>query len=354
MFQWKVAKVVGFCLAGFLLFSIISMVVIKFIYDSQFPRFDRPDEKVTAALRYADIEEKYPRQLVSFMSGSNRLQGYIYGSEQDQGLVVVAHGLGGGADSYLAETAYFVDQGWRVFAFDATGSFASEGDSSKGFPQMLLDLDAALTYIRGEPELSKLPLLLFGHSWGGYAVANILHYDHEISAVAAISAPNSAMDMVMEQGQSMMGGFVYIQYPYLWLYQKLLFGEAAAYNAVDAINGSDIPVLIVHGTEDEVVEYDGSAIIANLDVMTNPNVRAISVDEPGRSGHTNIFLSNEALSYIDGINTVYRELYELYEENIPYAVRQEFYAEVDRLLAEDLNLDLMDEIQAFFLESLND
>ncbi len=351
----RVIKIAGLCVVGLmLLFSLISIIVVKVTYDGQFPRFERHDETVTAALRYADIETEYPRQMVNFKSGNNLLQGYIYGLDQDRGLVVVAHGLGGGADSYLPQIQYFVDQGWRVFAYDATGSFDSEGDSTKGFPQSLLDLDAALNYINTQPEVVDLPVLLFGHSWGGYAVANILHYDHDIASVVTVSAPNSSMEMLMEQGRRMMGGFACTQYPYLWLYQRMLFGEAASLNAVDAINGSDVPVLIIHGTEDHTFEYGGSAIIAKLDVITNPNVRAISVDEPGRNGHADLFRSSEAIAYIEEINTVYRELFERYEQNIPYEVRQVFYEEVDRALVNDLNRELMDDIQAFFVECLGE
>lgn len=349
----RVIKTVGFSIAGVVLFfSIASMIMVKSIYDAQFPRFDRPDETVTAALRYADMGEELPRKLVIFESGVNRLQGYVYGLEHDRGLVVVAHGLGGGADSYLSQIAYFVDRGWRVFAFDATGSYDSEGDSTKGFPQLLLDLDAALRYIKSQPEFAGLPVMLFGHSWGGYAVANVLHYDHDIAGVVTVSGPNSAMDIVIEQGRQMMGGFVYTQYPYLWLYQRVLFGKAASLNAVDAINGSDTPVLIIHGTEDEVVEYSGSAIIAKIDEITNPEVRTISVDEPGRNGHTNLFLSTEALAYIEEINKGYRELFGSNEQDISYEARREFYAGVDRALAHDLNRDLMDRIHAFFLDCL--
>src|SRR6056297_3426176 len=141
-------KIVGLSVIGFILvFSIISMIVVIVIYNGQFPRYDRHDLTVTLGLRYDDLEKQYPRNLVSFKSGKNRLQGYVYGQDQDQGLVVVAHGIGGGADTYLAQIIYFVDRGWRVFAYDATGSFDSEGKTTKGFPQALIDLDAALAFI---------------------------------------------------------------------------------------------------------------------------------------------------------------------------------------------------------------
>lgn len=346
-------KIVGVSIVGFiLLFSIISMIIVMFIYNGQFPRYDRHDTTVTAGLRYEDLEAQYPRSLVNFESGNNRLQGYVYGSDQEQGLVVVAHGIGGGADSYLPQITYFVDQGWRVFAYDATGSFDSEGKTTKGFPQALIDLDAALTYINTQEEFTNLPILLFGHSWGGYAVANILHYDYEIESIATVSGANSPMEIIIEQGRSMMGGFINIQYPYLWLYQRILFGETASLNAVDAINGSDVPVLIIHGTEDEFIAYEGSSIISRYNAITNPNVRTISLSESGQSGHNNLFRSVAGVDYIDEINIEYRKLYDSYGQNIPYEIKQDFYSQVDRALAQDINRDMMDEIHTFFMESI--
>ena len=47
-----------------------------------------------------------------------------------------------------------------------TGSFDSEGKSTRGFPQGLLDLRAALDFIEGEGSLSSLPVLLFGNVFG--------------------------------------------------------------------------------------------------------------------------------------------------------------------------------------------
>lgn len=141
-------RILGLSIIGFvLIFSILSMIVVSIIYNGQFPRYDRHDSTITAGLRYEDLETVYPRSLVSFKSGNNTLQGYIYGQNQNQGLVVVAHGLGGGADSYLSQITYFVDQGWQVFAYDATGSFDSEGKTTKGFPQALIDLEIGRAHV---------------------------------------------------------------------------------------------------------------------------------------------------------------------------------------------------------------
>ena len=56
---------------------------------------------------------------------------------------------------------------------------SSGGSGTRGLAQSALDLDAALT--RAEQE--DLPILLFGHSWGGYAAAAVLSVAVVIAAL---------------------------------------------------------------------------------------------------------------------------------------------------------------------------
>jgi uncharacterized protein len=111
------------------------MVIVMFIYNGQFPRYDRHDTTVTVGLRYEDLEAQYPRSLVSFESGNNRLQGYVYGLNQEQGLVVVAHGIGGGADSYLPQITYFVDQGGVFLPMMQLVVLTAKARQQRAFPK---------------------------------------------------------------------------------------------------------------------------------------------------------------------------------------------------------------------------
>ncbi len=330
-----------------IVFIVVSLITVKIVYDSQFPRYERPDENVTAQLRYSDIEKDYPRIPVTFKSEKNVLQGNVYGGENTRGLVVVAHGIGGGADWYLPHIKHFVDNDLRVFAYDCTGSYDSEGMSTRGFPQSVVDLHAALTFIAGQPDLSALPLVLFGHSWGGYAVVNVLHYPHDVQAVISISGVNDALDIILEQGQEMMGGFIHMQYPFLWLYQRLLFGEVASLDAVSAINATDIPILIIHGEEDAMVSYEGSALIASRNEIKNPQVRYVKATTSGRNGHDNLFRTDAAIAYIKKVNAAYRVIYDRYDGKIPYAVKKNFYAGIDRIMLQELEPSMMQVIDEF-------
>jgi pimeloyl-ACP methyl ester carboxylesterase len=336
-------------LGTLLVLGVLAMLGVKYLYDSQFPRFDVPE--YSGYLTYDDLAG-YKREIVTFQSGTNTLTGYIYGQEHSKGLVVIAHGLGGGAESYLAEAVFFVDRGWRVFSFDCTGSYASEGRSTRGLPQSALDLEAALTFIANDPELSRLPVMLFGHSWGGYAVTAVLQENSDVRAAVSIAGFNSPIAMLLEQGKHLIGSSIYLAYPFAWAYQTILFGEVANRTAVSGINSTDAAVMIIHGTEDASILYDGSSIIAQRENITNPKVTYKTMAEPKRNGHNNLLYSIEALEYVTEKNKLYRALYEQYEGSIPDEVKREYYAGVDRRKTSELNLELMEEINSFFEENL--
>lgn len=333
-----------------LLFSIVSMIAIKKLYDDSFPRYDRPE--FTTYFSYTDVSENYECDRVQFESGENKLVGYIYGQENSKGLVVVAHGIGGGADRYLAEIMSFVDNGWRVFTYDCTGSYDSEGKGTTGFPQSVLDLDAALAYIESNKEFSGLPIMLFGHSWGGYAVANVLNYDHDITGVVSVAGVNTAMEVVMEEANNIMGPVSYIEAPYIWAYQKFLYGKTAELSAVNGINKSDVSVMIIHGDGDTTVPYDGSSIISHKDEITNANVIYKTCSKENHNGHCDLFLSDAALEYAAQIDVQYLELYNNYQGEIPYQVERKFYERIDKYLVNELDTDIMNEINSFYEDNL--
>lgn len=346
----KFLKIAIISLAAFILiFSAGSMLFIKSAYDSHFQRAEKLEYSGYLGYNYL---EGYDRTMVEFESGKNTLKGYIYGRENTKGLVVIAHGLGFGADNYMAETVYFVDHGWRVFSFDCTGTHESEGRNTVGLPQSMLDLKEALNYIKSNDALRGLSIMLYGHSWGAYAVTAILNYDFDISAVTSISGFNSPMELTDEQVKSQVGVLAYIEYPFEWIYQTMLFGSTVGITAVDGINKTDIPVMIIHGNKDEDISYDRTSIISHKDEITNPNVIFKTCSIENRNGHKTLFRSAAAIEYINAKNEEYTKLYDSYNGKIPDNAKAEYYAGVDKFKTSDLDKDFMDEINSFFEKHL--
>ena len=343
-------KIVRRILAALLLFSFLSMTGILFIFQTFFGRYDRNYH--TGYLSYEDVKDHYTRAVLEFPSNHNQLKGYLYGENNNKGLLVIVHGLGGGAESYLAETLYFVDQGWRVFSFDCTGSFGSEGSGIGGLSQALLDLRSALDYIKKEEDLKQLPLMLYGHSMGGYAVTSVLNYDNDIDAVVSVSGFNTPLQAMVERSSQYIGILAYLEYPFLWCYQALMYGDMAFVEAIDGINRSDIPVMIIHGEKDQSVTYDGSGIIAYKDRITNPKVVYKTCTTPYRNDHKNLCITESAYQYRKEIKEGYQKLSSQYHHKVPKDIKASYYAAIDAWKASELDLAFMSSINRFFEETL--
>lgn len=325
------------------------MIVTSMLMDKNFSRGDYTDARFTIDYYYKHYENNYPREEVEFKSGKNTLKGFIYGAENDKGLLVFAHGIGSGHENYMKDLLWFVDNGWRVFAYDATGSGYSEGDGTRGLPQSALDLDAALTFVENDERLNSLPVCLMGHSWGGYAVTAVLNFEHKVTAVASIAGYNEPFEKILEEAEGIMGGFRYAMIPFIWTYNTALFGQYAGLTAVDGINKSNAPVMIIHGTDDKKIGYNVASIISKSDKITNPNAEFVTLNG---IAHSNMFYTPEAREYIDKFNAEYKRVYDSYGGEIPDAEREKIYADSDRELLNTPNAELLTRIENFFAEHM--
>lgn len=243
--------------------------------------FGRADEPDGLTVRYADVAADYPRQTVTFSSGSAQLTGWLYPAEDAAALVVIAHGLGADAEVYLPETMHFVDSGYSVLAYDATGTGASGGSGTRGLAQSALDLDAALT--RAEQE--DLPILLFGHSWGGYAAAAVLGGSHDVTASVCAAGFDTPLGLMRQTARRWCGPVAELGVPFLWLDQQLRFGTAANVSGAEAAAASGTPVLVLHGSDDDTIPADGPSLLAACQKENAPNIRTVLL--PGET-HTSL------------------------------------------------------------------
>ena len=195
--------------------------------------------------------------------------------------------------------------------------------------------------------------MLYGHSWGAYAVTAVLNDVSNISAVASLSGFNSPMGLFDEQSHRMIGALAYVEYPFEWAYQTLIFGSDASVTAVDGINRTNTPVMIIHGTADEAIAYNGASIIAQRSRIANPNVVYISRSANNQNDHDHLMKSAAAMEYINQKNTEFKLLSERYNGNIPESALNSFFAGVDRFQVSELDADFMKRINSFFEISLH-
>lgn len=302
-----------------------------------------------------DYITRHPRLNVEFPSGKNTLQGYIYGLEHDapRALLVFAHGIGAGHETYINSLMWFVDRGYLVFAYDATGSCTSDGSGTIGLVQSALDLDSALQFAEQYERFEGLPILLLGHSWGGYAVGAVQNFEHRIAAACTISGYADPFEM-LELGAEITTqkpGFVKTMTPFMWGYTKAIFGQNAALNAVDGINHSSIPTLIAHGELDDYVDYHKVSILSKKEQITNPNVEYLVLTGPYAT-HTGIWRSDAANETL----TAFRQQLKVTRTSyLGEALEQELdklYADADKTVINQPNTDMLEAVDAFYTQIL--
>ncbi|MCL2186446.1 MAG: lysophospholipase [Treponema sp.] len=220
-----------------------------------------------------------------FYSGKNKLQAFIYGIENEKGLVVISPGIYSYADEYNLLITYLVDNGWRIFSYNCTGVDGSEGESMRGLTQGVIDLDAALKFINNNSDLKDLPVLLAGFSWGGYSVCAVLNYDHQIKAVVSFAGFNSTQEVMEYQAVAEVGGIYHLMSPQIWAIEKQLFGDTAKLTAVDGINKSGIPVMIVQCSDDDVIPANSVSIYAHRNNITNHKAETVYLEGEDAYGH---------------------------------------------------------------------
>ena len=248
----------------------------------------------------------------------------------------------------MAHTLYFVDHGYQVFSFDNTGCHRSGGSDCGGMSQSVLDLDAALSFLEGQERFRDLPLLLFGHSWGGYAVTAILQFDHDVAASVSVAGYNSPVEMTFQWLLERDGPKAWLAYPYLWIFQLLRFGKNANLTALDGINSSDTPVLLLHGIADDIVDCQSTGIAARRGDISNPNVRCIFFMASGHDGHSSLYTSDDSAAYFREVRAAREALAASYGGELPQEAEWEFNETVDSFRMSGLDPSFMAWVLAFF------
>lgn len=318
-------------------------------YDGIFKtNFTSPvDDDYTTLADYPFME----MEEVSFESVNNQpLYGGLYKSrrvEKPTALVIVNHGFGGGYAWYLPQIAYLAQNNFLVLAFDKTGNDQSKADGVRGLPQGILDLKSALNYVRSLDSVKELPIMLYGHSWGAYSSCAVLEDEKDIMAVASLSSFNSSLDMLVEQGCILLGDYMQLATPFLWMCDFMRFGKYATYSSLDGLASTDTEVLLFHSNDDATIPIKQGLTIYQEKLSYKENLHFVEMTGKKHD----VYFSEEATAY--RVNAR-KTLAKLKDEN--GVVSEEAYAEFlethDRLAANALDENVMQQIIAFYNKAL--
>jgi hypothetical protein len=310
---------IALCFAIVFVIAGIWILSVK-IYNQNFnSRF----ESYEPLMLHVDDFEGLQRAQYQFPSDQGQLlTGYLYSAGDNQrGIVVVAHGFGGGGHNSKMDCAnYFAQNGYYVFAYDATGNDESEGDGVGGLPQGVIDLDYAVSFVEESGNFPDLPVVLFGHSWGGYCVCNVLTYHPEVKAVIECSGFNSSSDLIEAYGKKQVGDVVYLMLPFVKLYEYIKYGKYASNTALDGFEASEADIMIVHSADDDVVPIEYGYDIYYDKYKHDSRFSFIRLEN---NGHNYVY---DDMTYINEFNTEFDKWIETLDYDYNAAENKERFA----------------------------
>lgn len=261
--------------------------------------FNQRFESYEPFMLYMDDFDGLERIKYEFTSDKEqKLTGYMYSSgEQQHGIIVMAHGFGGGGhNSYMDCANYFARHGYYVFAYDATGNDESGGGGVGGTPQGVIDLDHAISFVEKSGNFPNLPIALFGHSWGGYSVCSVLSYHPEIKAVVECSGFNASSDMFVAGGKKQAGNGIYLMIPFVKLHERIKYGSYASSTAMEGFAATKANIMIVHSSDDDVIPTEYGYDLYYEKYKDNPRFRFIRLEA---QGHNYVY---DDMTYINQFN----------------------------------------------------
>lgn len=313
-----IKRIIKMIIIGIVAMSVIIFCGVAIAHMVVFSRADYDQYDSDYNLVYDDIDkEKYPREQLIVQSGENDISAFLYMVQDAKGLIVVAPGHRDANDIKLYEIRYFVDAGYSVVCLDYTGCYTSSGNSMKGYSQSVYDIDALLDYIEADERFENMPICLFGHSMGAYAVCAELQFEHDIAKVVAASGFDTPEEQWQYSIKRYTGIFYPIIKPFNSLFIDLKYGDDKDLSAVDGINSVLIPVLVISAEED--LFYGGkSPIYDRQNVIMNPNCTFVLMDEENHNGHYDYFLTDAALEYAadNPIPPIDKELYREHDVHV--------------------------------------
>ncbi|MDE7213725.1 MAG: lysophospholipase, partial [Anaeroplasmataceae bacterium] len=196
---------------------------------------------------YEGLEE----ETIEIPTKKGKLRGklYFYTKEEYKGIFIFSHGMWGSHRAYIQEMEILARNGYKVLGIDAFGTESSDGKNIRGLGNSLLTLDYAVSYIkRAYP---KEDIYVMGHSWGGFAAANIAKYHKDIQAIIVMSPFISIARILKHQ----LPALLYPTIPFLVLIDAMHCGKYSFANAKTTLKNTIVPTLIIHSKDDPMVPY---------------------------------------------------------------------------------------------------
>ena len=167
--------------------------------------------------------------------------------------LAIVHGWGGNAEMMLPLAKPLHAAGYALLLFDARSHGRSDGDSFASLPRFAEDLGQAVDWLLQQPDVDARRVGVIGHSVGAGAALLLASRRQDLVAVVSLAAfahPAAMMRRWLAQKRIPywpLGAYI------LYYVQRVIGVRFDAIAPCHTIREIGCPVLLAHGSEDEMV-----------------------------------------------------------------------------------------------------
>lgn len=198
----------------------------------------------------ADIGLAYEDVTLTTKDGVDLHAWWLPASGSPRGTVLFLHGNAENISTHIASVWWLPAAGYQVLLLDYRGYGASGGSPS--IPAVFGDIEAAFAWLRSAPEARGPPLFLLGQSLGASLGGYVVGSDPEVRAGLTGVVLDSAFARYRWVAREV-AARSWLLWPVQW---PIAASMPDDYDLIDVVGSiSPVPLLIIHGREDQVVSY---------------------------------------------------------------------------------------------------
>ena len=285
---------------------------------------------------YTKDEFGLSENVVSFSCNKRKLKGAFYSKniEYPNNLIIFCHGMWSSRKAYMQDIAYYCQNGFEVFSYDAYGVDESEGNSIVGLGMGLKALDSAINYVKSIDAYKDKNIIVIGHSWGGFCALNIVKYHPNIKKVIAL-APFISINQVLKGMLPKKLGFVAYFITIIDFFKCGFYSLENAKKNLKKYNGD---AYIIHSLDDNMVNYNLNTGLLKKNL---PNYSNILIETVNNKIHNPQYTENA----VKLLNEYLAKLHSL-----DLTKQKELKSQTNFHDLGELDLDIMDKIEKFILK----
>ena len=209
---------------------------------------------------------------------------YYYDNYQEDKIILFLPGLGPGHASYMREIETLAKRGYKVLTLDYTGCGESKGPY----------LGSLNTPIRDTMDLLNLlnldkPIVVMGHSLGGFTALKVASLRKEITKVVVMSPIVTIRPMIFNASKSK-----FITH-FVLKYERKVEKEYDKIDVPNYLKTTSDDILFIQSVDDPMVPYETSLKVA--EESNNPHIQTIKFEN--RKHNPNYTL--EAVQYMNEV-----------------------------------------------------